>query len=216
MQQRWLRERLDTFVPALLRKHGVDMWVVPMREYAEDPVFTAITAPETFAARRRTIYLFFDTCAASGRPPAASCVQRIALGGSSQGGVFEARRSTKQAAGNIGRGQQAELWGDEQWQALRSLIVTRNPRTIAISRATVFAFSDGLSSGELKGMSAALGERWTAKSVMRSAAAPLNSRRGCHTRRPSSDGCRAGWSMTETSSRRRDHAGATRTSDLVW
>ena len=89
-----------------------------MREYAEDPVFTAITAPETFAARRRTIYVFFDTCAASGRPPAASCVQRIALGGSSQGGVFEARRSTKQAAGNIGRGQQAELWGDEQWQAL--------------------------------------------------------------------------------------------------
>ena len=125
MQQRWLRERLDTFVPALLRKHGVDMWVVPMREYAEDPVFTAITAPETFAARRRTIYVFFDTCAASGRPPAAACVQRISLGGSSQGGVFEARRSTKPAAGNIGRGQQAELWGDEQWQALRSLLEER-------------------------------------------------------------------------------------------
>ena len=68
MQQRWLRERLDTFLPALMRKHGIDMWVVPMREYAEDPVFTAITAPETFAARRRTIYVFFDTCAASGTP----------------------------------------------------------------------------------------------------------------------------------------------------
>ena len=139
------------------------MWVVPMRGTREDPVFTAITAPETFAARRRTIYVFFDTCAASGRPPAATCVQRIALGGSSQGGLFEARRSTKQAAGNIGRGQQAELWGDEQWQALRSLIEERNPRTIAINRSTVFAFSDGLSSGELKGMSAALGEKWTAK-----------------------------------------------------
>src|SRR5262245_29506896 len=66
MQQRWLRERLDTFLPALLRKHGVDMWVVPMREYAEDPIFKAITAPETFAARRRTIYIFFDSCAAAG------------------------------------------------------------------------------------------------------------------------------------------------------
>jgi hypothetical protein len=33
------------------------MWVVPMREYAEDPIFKAITAPETFAARRRTIYV---------------------------------------------------------------------------------------------------------------------------------------------------------------
>ena len=139
MQQRWLRERLDTFLPALLRKHGVDMWVVPMREHAEDPIFKAITAPETFAARRRTIYVFFDTCAADGRPPAASCVQRIALGGSSQGGVFEARRSTKPAAGNIGRGQQAELWGDEQWQALKALIEERKPRTIAINRSTVFA-----------------------------------------------------------------------------
>src|SRR5688500_8477720 len=77
MQQRWLRQRLDTFLPPLMRKHGLDMWVVPMREYAEDPVFGAITAPETFAARRRTIYVFFDTCAAAGTAPAASCVQRI-------------------------------------------------------------------------------------------------------------------------------------------
>ena len=45
---------MQTVVPALMLKHGVDMWVIPMREYAEDPVFRALTAPETFAARRRT------------------------------------------------------------------------------------------------------------------------------------------------------------------
>ena len=86
LQQDWLRKRLDTFVPALLRKHGIDLWVVPMREYNEDPVFPAITAPETFAARRRTIYVFFDKCAATGATPAPACVERIALGGTSQGG----------------------------------------------------------------------------------------------------------------------------------
>ena len=53
MQQEWLKKRLDTFLPALMRKHGIDMWIVPMREYNEDPVFSSITAPETFAARRR-------------------------------------------------------------------------------------------------------------------------------------------------------------------
>src|SRR5688500_11498211 len=218
MQQRWLRERLDTFVPALLRKHGVDMWVVPMREYAEDPVFIAITGPETFAARRRTIYVFFDTCAASGRPPAPACVQRIALGGSTQGGVFEARRSTKQAAGNIGRGQQAELWGDEQWQALKSLIEERNPRVIAINRSTVFAFSDGLSSGELKGMSAALGEKWTAK-FRDAEALPLEL---IASRLPDEEAFfrrmqELVWSMTETMfSSALIKPGATRTSDLVW
>ena len=90
-------------------------------------------------------------------------MQRIALGGTSQGGVFEARRSTKQAAGDVGRGQQAELWGDEQWQVLKTVIEERNPRVIGINRSTVFAFSDGLSSGELQGMSAALGEKWTSR-----------------------------------------------------
>ena len=66
LQQQWLKKRLDTFLPALMRKHGIDFWVVPMREYNEDPVFSSITAPETFAARRRTIYVFFDKCAAAG------------------------------------------------------------------------------------------------------------------------------------------------------
>ena len=98
LQQQWLTKRLDTFLPALMRKHGIDLWVVPMREYNEDPVFPAIVAPETFAARRRTIYVFFDTCAARGAPTAASCVERIALGGTSQGGVYTARRSTKAVA----------------------------------------------------------------------------------------------------------------------
>src|ERR687898_3605350 len=77
MQQDWLRQRLDTFLPALMRKHGVDMWVVPMREYNEDPVFVAITAPETFAARRRTIYVFFDKCAASSTAVSANCIERL-------------------------------------------------------------------------------------------------------------------------------------------
>ena len=218
LQQEWLRKRLDTFVPALLRKHGIDLWVVPMREYNEDPVFPAITAPETFAARRRTIYVFFDKCATTGATPAPACVERIALGGTSQGGVFEARRSTKAAAGNVGRGQQAELWGDEQWQALRSVIEERNPKVIGIDRSTVFAFSDGLSSGELQGMSAALGDKWTAR--FRNAeglpleliAARLPEEEVFFTRMQE-----LVWSMTQTMfSSRVITPGKTRTSDLVW
>src|ERR671937_1138142 len=163
LQQQWLRKRLDTFLPMLMRKHGIDMWIVPMREYNEDPVFFALIAPDTFAARRRTIYIFFDKCASTGASPSAQCVERIALGGTSQGGVYEARRSMRAAASNVGRGQQAELWGDEQWLALKTVVEERNPRAIGIDRSTVFAFSDGLSSGELQGMSAALGEKWTAR-----------------------------------------------------
>jgi hypothetical protein len=162
MQQAWLQKRLDTFLPALMRKHGIDLWVVPMREYNEDPVFSSISSPETFAARRRTIYVFFDTCAATGAAPIAACVERIALGGTSQGGVFAARRSTKAVDAAV-NGRQAELWGDEQWQALRQVIEERHPKVIGIDRSRVFAFSDGLSSGELQGMSEALGDAWTSR-----------------------------------------------------
>jgi hypothetical protein len=157
MQQGWLKKRLDTVLPGLMRKHGIDMWVVPMREYNEDPVFWSITAPETFAARRRTIYVFFDTCAAAGTPVSTACVERIAFGGTSQGGVFDARRSSTPVVADVG-GQQAELWGDEQWQVLKRAIEERKPSVIGINRSTIFAFTDGLSSGELQGMSEALGD----------------------------------------------------------
>ncbi|HVL69522.1 MAG TPA: M24 family metallopeptidase [Vicinamibacterales bacterium] len=218
MQHEWLKKRVDTFLAPLMRKHGIDMWVVPMREYTEDPVFTALTAPETFAARRRTIYVFFDKCAATGAPAAAACVERIALGGTSQGGVFEARRSTKAAAGDVGRGQQAELWGDEQWQALKALIEERDPRIIGINRSTVFAFSDGLTSGELQGMSAALGERWTAK-FRNAEGLPLEL---IASRLPEEEAFfekmnALVWSLTqEMFSSKTITPGTTRTSDLVW
>jgi hypothetical protein len=218
MQQEWLRKRLDTFLAPLMRKHGIDMWVVPMREYTEDPVFVAISSPVTFAARRRTIYVFFDTCVAAGAPPSPACVQRIALGGTTQGGVFEARRSTRAAAANVGRGQQAELWGDEQWQALKTVVEERNPRVIGINRSTVFAFSDGLTSGELQGMQTALGDRWTSR-FREAEGLPLEF---IASRLPEEDAFfermqELVWSLTQTMfSSRVITVGSTRTSDLVW
>jgi Xaa-Pro aminopeptidase len=173
IQQRWLDRRMETVLPALMRKHGVEFWVVPMREYNEDPVFTSIVSPTTFAARRRTIYVFHDRCAAqptagsrqpAGAAPACS-VDRIALGGTSQGGVFQAVRSTQAAAGPAGSTtqRQAELWGDEQWQVLKRLIEERKPATINVNVSRTFAFSDGLSAGEYEGLREALGPELNAK-----------------------------------------------------
>ncbi len=217
MQQAWLKARLDTFLPALMRQHGIDLWVVPMREYNEDPVFSSITAPETFFARRRTIYVFFDTCAAAKTPVAARCVERIALGGTSQGGVFQARTSTKAVTAAVG-GRQAELWGDEQWQALVQVIEERKPRVIGINRSKTFAFTDGLSSGELQGMSEALGATWTAK-FRDAEALPLEL---IASRLPDEEAfftkmTERVWDMTQTMfSSRVIVPGTTRTSDLVW
>jgi len=129
--------------------YGIRRWGVAMRGYHRGPVFSPVVAPSTLGARRRTIYVFFDRGMEKG-------IERIALGGTSQGGLYDAVRSTKPVAGPAGvGGRQAELWGDEQWQVLKKVIEERQPKVIGIDKSRTFAFADGLSSGELEGMSEA-------------------------------------------------------------
>lgn len=219
IQQRWLKERLTTVLPGLMRKHGVDLWVIPMREYNEDPTFSSLVSPTTFAARRRTIYVFFDRCASAGRvdPGDGSCIERIALGGTSQGGLYEAYRAA--AAVDAGaESRRAELVGDEQWNTLRKLIEERDPKVIQINVSRTFAFTDGLTAGERDGMSAALGDKWTAR--YRSIdALPLEF---IATRVPDEAAYYARlqtvvWGLTQRMfSSEAITPGVTRTSDLVW
>ncbi|MDC0712345.1 M24 family metallopeptidase [Stigmatella sp. ncwal1] len=154
-QQAWLRERLEVALPHLMRQHRIEMWVVPMREYNEDPVFKALVSATTYAARRRTIYVFQDLGAQRG-------VSRVALGGGSQGGVYEVRRPTAKVDGG-GVERVAEPWGPEQWQMLKQLLEERQPHSVAIDVSRVFAFADGLTHGEYEGLVEALGPEWAAR-----------------------------------------------------
>lgn len=144
-QQAWLEARLERVLPALMAEYGVDMWVLSMREYAEDPVFWSMTAPTTFAARRRSIYVMT-------RQPDGT-VERLALGGTSQGGVFEAFRSSRPAPTQ----DTGELVGDEQWALFRELVEDRDPSNIVLNIDPVWAFSDGLHAGEREALEEALG-----------------------------------------------------------
>ncbi|MDQ3520191.1 MAG: aminopeptidase P family protein [Gemmatimonadota bacterium] len=209
-QQRWLARRMDTVLPPLMRKHGIDMWVVPMREYNEDPIFTSIVSPTTFAARRRTIYVFFDRGPEKG-------IERIALGGTSQGGVFTAVRSTRQVEADVA-GRQAELWGDAQWQVLKEVVEARKPKVIGVNISRNFAFADGLTAGEDEGMRQALGPEW-AKRFKRAEGLPVDL---IATRLPEEAEAfdkmtRLVWATIDTAfSSRVITPGKTRTSDVVW
>src|SRR5688572_745112 len=85
IRQGWLKARLEQVLPALMRKHGVEMWLVVCREYNEDPVFFSLVAPSVMAARRRTILVFHDRGGEAG-------VERLALGGGGSAGLYRVYR----------------------------------------------------------------------------------------------------------------------------
>ncbi len=157
IRQQWLQLRLERVLPALMRKHRVQMWLVICREYNEDPVFFSLVSPTVFAARRRTIYVFFDR-------GEGKAVERLALGGGSNGGLYTVYRDPE--------AENRELWGQGQWALLRKLTEERNPATIAVDISPTHAFSDGLSAGEREALEAALGPKWMAR-VVRAENLPL-------------------------------------------
>ena len=163
VQQEWLRYRLDSVLPHLMRQYHVAMWVVPMREYNEDPVFWSLVSATSFYARRRTIYVFFD------RGPDRG-VERLALGGASQGGLYEAYHAREAIDPSIGR--RPELVGQAQWDLLRRVIEERDPQSIAVDISHTHAFSDGLSAGEWEQLQATLPERYRAR-IVRAESLPL-------------------------------------------
>jgi Xaa-Pro aminopeptidase len=164
LQQQWLQYRLDSVLPRLMRQNGVDMWIVAMREYNEDPVFWSLVSPTTLFARRRTIYVFTD------RGPQRG-IERLALGGGSQGGVYEAYVARDTVDPSIGR--RPELVGQGQWDLLARLVRERDPKTIAVDISYTHAFSDGLSTGEWEQLSHALPPGYLAR-VIRPERLPLD------------------------------------------
>ncbi len=157
IQQQWLKLRLDRVLPRLMRKHNVQMWLVVCREYNEDPVFFSLVSPTVFAARRRTIFVFFDRGLARG-------VERLALGGGSNGGLYTVYRDPEV--------ENREIYGEGQWALLRKLIDERKPSSIAVNISHTHAFSDGLSAGEREKLEAALGPD-NLKRVVRAENLPL-------------------------------------------
>ena len=157
IQQQWLKLRLERVLPELMRKHNVSMWLVICREYNEDPAYRSLTSPTVFAARRRTILVFYDQGKEKG-------LERLALGGGSNGDLYRVYRDPEV--------ENRELWGEGQWALLRKMIAERDPKTIAIDISPTHAFSDGLSAGEWEKLQQTLGQEYL-KRIVRAELLPL-------------------------------------------
>lgn len=161
LQQEWLRLRLERVLPRVMREQDAGMWIVPVREYNEDPVFWSLVSPTTLAARRRTIYVFCD------RGPQRG-VDRVAIGGTSQGGLYRVVRDANAAVSTAGTQRRlAEPFGPAQWALLPPVVEECDPRTIAVNISAVHAFSDGLSAGEWEALQQALPPKYRERVVRR-------------------------------------------------
>ena len=140
----WLAHRLHTLAPALMRRHGVDMWILVAREYLEDPVLATMLDARSFAARRRTILVFHDP--GGGRPVERLTVSRYGLAG-----LF------------------APAWTPEsqpdQWARLAQIVAERDPKRIAINVSADSAFADGLTRSQHDELVAALPAPWRERLV---------------------------------------------------
>jgi len=132
-----LRTRLDRLVPELMRREGIDLWILIAREYDEDPVVETMLPATWLRARRRTILVFHDAGQEMG-------VERFSISRYDVGGLFP--------------GAWNPVEEPDQWKRLASLVKERDPNKIAIDRSYDFALADGLSSTEYERLVAALPE----------------------------------------------------------
>ncbi|WP_244732073.1 M24 family metallopeptidase [Psychrosphaera aestuarii] len=116
-----LLDKLENTLPSLMRRSGIDMWVLISREYNEDPVLKTMLPATWISARRRTILVLFDN---------GESVERYAVARYGVSNLFE------------------KAWDKEktpnQWQGLFELIKAKNPKKIGINQSTHFALADGI------------------------------------------------------------------------
>lgn len=131
----WLIRRLDTVVPQLMRKEGIDMWILVAREYMEDPVVRTMLPSTWLSARRRTILVFHD-------PGEGKTIERFAIARYPVGDAFPSAWQPEQEP--------------DQWRRLAQLVRERSPKKIAINRSQTFPLADGMTDTETDGLLAAL------------------------------------------------------------
>ncbi|MGB3799563.1 MAG: M24 family metallopeptidase, partial [Lewinella sp.] len=125
LRDRWLKERFATVVPELMRREGIDMWVMITREYNEDAVVKTMLPSSWMGARRTTMLLIYD-------PGEGQDLETLACARYDVGEVFKKAWDKEQQP--------------DQWKQLVELIQERNPSKIAVNRSEEFGLADGISS----------------------------------------------------------------------
>jgi len=137
----WLKKRLQHVLPQVMRRAGIDMWIVASREYNEDPVLLSLLPAPMMSARRRTVLVF--------HAPSEGGFEAMAIANAGIGldGYYRAMWVKEQMA------EAAET----QEECLRRVVSERDPERIGINSSAATAFGDGLSHSDREWLLEALG-----------------------------------------------------------
>jgi len=138
IEDRILAERLDTVVPMLMRREGIDAWILIAREYNEDPVLKTMLPATWLNARRRTVLMFIDHGDSRG-------VERMAVARYAVGDLFPSVWDPDQQP--------------DQWQRIADILEEADPARIALNFSENYALADGLTYTEQRALQAALPAR---------------------------------------------------------
>jgi hypothetical protein len=145
----WLLKRLQLILPAVMKREGIDLWIVASREYNEDPVLMSLLPAPMMSARRRTVLVF--------HAPADGPFEAMAIANAGIGldGYYQSMWVKSRLA-------EAE---ETQEDCLRRVVEERNPQRIGINISADTAFGDGLSVTDHEWLIDALGPDFSARTT---------------------------------------------------
>jgi len=135
-----IETRFNVILPTLMRRAGIDMWIIVSREYNDDPVFRSMAPLTTYSSRRRTILVFFDRGNELG-------IERISIGRFDYDGLFSPTNDANET----------------QWTGLADAVRLRNPKVIGVNTSSAWNHADGLSAQQERELLKALGPTYSAR-----------------------------------------------------
>ncbi len=129
----WLEQRFKTILPEIMRREGIDMWIIVSREYNDDPVFRSLAPFETYSSRRRTILVFHDRGEEEG-------VEALSVGRFDYQNLYTV----------------VPTHNEKQFEGLRELVKERNPGKIGINMSERWNHADGLTATQRDALFASL------------------------------------------------------------
>jgi len=137
-----LEWRLENIIPELMRREGIDMWIIICREYNEDPVFMSLVPEPSMAARRTSILIFYDK--------GKKGVERLTGSFYGMGKWYKSIYKDKKK---------------DQMACLADYIKEHDPKKIGINESATWAFGDGLSASLKASLVKALGPEYSKRLV---------------------------------------------------